>query len=138
LPPAGRIVCRKRLDPQAHRWWEAWQATRDTRHLERILNSAYLSSVGDDALWALAEAAWDRGDFSLADFYWGQLDPAVDAAESESLHYPDPDFSPPDIQARRIQCDFLPAIHRRGVARLVATSSQVRDSPDVTACWQTF
>ncbi len=104
LPPAGRAVCRKRLDPQAQRWWEAWEATRDAGHLERILNSAYLSSVGDDALWALAESAWDQGDFSLADSYWSQLDPTVDAAGTDSLHYPDPKFSPADIQARRLLC----------------------------------
>lgn len=104
LPPAGRAVCRKRLDPQAQRWWEAWEATRDVSHLERILNSAYLSSVGDDALWALAAAAWDRGDFSLADSFWSQLDPSADAAGTDGLHYPDPEFLPADIQARRLLC----------------------------------
>lgn len=100
LPPAGRSVCRKRLDPQARRWFETWQATRETGHLERILNSAYISSFGDDALWALAERAWDRGDYSLADSYWGQLDPEAD--ETDGLHYPDSEFSPADIRARRI------------------------------------
>jgi outer membrane protein assembly factor BamB len=101
LPPPGRAVCRKRLDPQARRWYEAWQAGRDESYLERIVSSAYVSSVGDDALWALAELAWERGDFSLANAYWSQLLPG---SEKEGLKYPDPDFAAADVDARRLLC----------------------------------
>ena len=64
---------RQKIDPQAKKWWENWQRTRDENELVRIVRQAFLSSYGDDALNALAEAAWDRGDYSAARQFWEQL-----------------------------------------------------------------
>lgn len=105
LPPAGRAACRKLLDPPAKRWYEAWQTSRDEEHLLKILRSVYISSFGDNALWELAQAAWDRGDYSLAAAYWRQLDHTAADPGSDGLTHPDPEYAAADVQARLILCD---------------------------------
>lgn len=102
LPPEGRQLYRKQVDPVAARWFANWVQTGDEAKLRDILRHAYLSSSGDDALWALAERAWDRGEFSLAKSYWRQLLPPV-AAENDAprpLAYPDPQYPPAAVEAR--------------------------------------
>ncbi|MFO0917971.1 MAG: PQQ-binding-like beta-propeller repeat protein [Planctomycetaceae bacterium] len=106
FPPEGLAASRKLLDPAARRWYEAWKASRDESHLERILRSAYTSSYGDNALWELGELAWDRGDFELAASSWRQLMPREDRSNSEGLSYPDPEFPAAEVKARLILCDL--------------------------------
>lgn len=105
LPPAGRAACRKLLDPPAKRWYEAWQTSREEEQLLKILRSAYISSYGDNALWELAQAAWDRGDVSLAAAYWRQLDHTGADPASGGLVHPDPEYAAADVQARLILCE---------------------------------
>jgi outer membrane protein assembly factor BamB len=107
LPPAGRAVCRKLLDPPAKRWYEAWQSSRDEEHLLRILRSAYISSFGDNALWDLGQSAWDRGDSSLAAAYWSQLDHTGADSGSDGLAHPDPEYAAAEVQARLILCEVF-------------------------------
>ncbi len=107
LPERGRAACRKQLDPMAKRWWDAWQATRDDAELQRIVRSAFVSSVGDNALWELGQSAWDRGEYSLAAGFWRALDPSAAEAGSDRLLYPDPEFAAADVQARLILCDIF-------------------------------
>ena len=102
---------RQRIDPQAKKWWENWQRTRDENELVRIVRQAFLSSYGDDALNALAEAAWDRGDYSAARLFWEQLIPLpVEAKPMDYptvLRFPDTDFHQAVILARLIHCSIL-------------------------------
>ncbi|HTN04099.1 MAG TPA: hypothetical protein VL132_19570, partial [Planctomycetaceae bacterium] len=75
LPAVARADYRARLDPLAREWFAEWEVTRREAALQRILRTAFLSSYGDDALWALGEAAWDRGEFATARRLWTQLVP---------------------------------------------------------------
>lgn len=107
----GRNAYRRKVDPQARRWYDNWLRSRDESELVRIVRQAYLSSFGDDALWALGEAAWDRGDFSAAGLWWEQLIPLPDDADPGEyptvLRYPDTDLDRPAILARVVLCSAM-------------------------------
>jgi outer membrane protein assembly factor BamB len=107
----GRLAYRQKVDPQAKRWFEAWQRTRDETELLRIIHQAFLSSYGDDAILALGESAWDRGDFSTARSWWEQLVPLPENANPANypnlLRYPDTEFDQPTILARTVMCSIL-------------------------------
>ncbi|HEY0984260.1 outer membrane protein assembly factor BamB family protein [Schlesneria sp.] len=111
IPEAGRQSYRSKFDPQAKRWYENWQRTRDAGELQRIVHQFFMSSYGDDALLALGEAAWDRGEFSAARSWWEQLVPLpekVDPLNYPSvLRYPDADLDQPTILARIVMCSIL-------------------------------
>ena len=102
---------RQKIDPQAKKWWENWQRTRDENELVRIVRQAFLSSYGDDALNALAETSWDRGDYSAARLFWEQLIPLPVEAKPVDyptvLRFPDTDFHQAVILARLIHCSIL-------------------------------
>lgn len=111
LPPEGLATYRKKIDPQARRWLDHWKQTRDEADLQRLVREAYLSSLGDEALWALGEAAWDRGDFASARLYWTQLIPLGQEAREANLptvlRYPDSDLDQAAILARLVLCTLL-------------------------------
>lgn len=102
---------RQKVDPPAKRWFETWQRTRDESELLRIVRLAFLSSSGDDALLALGETAWDRGDFSAARLWWEQIIPLPEEARHEDyptvLRYPDSDMDQPTLIARIVLCSIL-------------------------------
>ncbi len=107
----GRLAYRQKVDPQAKRWFEAWQRTRDDAELLRIIHQAFLSSYGDDALLAVGESAWDRGDFSTARSWWEQLIPLPENVNPANyptvLRYPDAEYDQPTILARTVMCSIL-------------------------------
>ncbi len=111
IPTDGRIAYRRKVDPQAKRWFETWQRTRDEAELLRIVRQAFVSSYADDALLALGEAAWDRGDCSAARSSWEQLIPLADGADATKyptvLRYPDSDLDPASIKSRIILCSIM-------------------------------
>jgi len=123
LPPEGLAAYRKKVDPQARRWMDHWNQTHDEASLQRIVREAYLSSLGDDALWALGESAWDRGDLASARLYWTQLVPLGDEARAENLptvlRYPDSDHHRAEVLARLVLCTLLEGERDRAMAELV-------------------
>ena len=74
------------------------------------MRQAYLSRLGDDALLALGEAAWDRGDFSAARLWWEQLFPLPQDANPADyptvLRYPDSDIDLASVLARIVLCSI--------------------------------
>lgn len=123
LPAAGLDVYRHRTDAQAKGWFETGRRTLDEAVLLRIIDSAFNSSYGDDALWLLGELAFERGRFALARQYWSLLVPSVDPnlaegveaqlavrSESQQLNYlihPDPSVSRENVLARLILCSIF-------------------------------
>ncbi len=73
LPPAGLAVYRAQVDAQARRWWETGRSQSDRAQVQRVLDRAYASRFGDDALWWLGEQAWHADQPQLALEYWRQL-----------------------------------------------------------------
>jgi len=122
LPPEGLAIYRRKVDAQARRWLDQWNQSRDEADLLRIVRGAYLSSVGDEALWALGEAAWDRGDYSTARLYWTQLIPLgsdLSAAELPTiLRYPDADQNRDAVLARLVLCSLMEGDRPRAAAEL--------------------
>ena len=111
MPTEGLIAYRRKVDPLAKRWFENWQRTRDRSELERLVRQAYLSSYGDDALWALGEAAWDRGDFATARLFWSQIVALLEEARAANfptvLRYPDSDLDPATVLSRLVLCSLM-------------------------------
>ncbi len=111
MPPEGLIAYRRKVDPLAKRWFENWQRTRDRAELERLVRQVYLSSYGDDALWSLGEAAWDRGDFAAARLFWSQIVALPEAARAANLptvlRYPDSDLEPASVLSRLVLCSLM-------------------------------
>ena len=111
MPTEGLIAYRRKVDPLAKRWFENWQRTRDRSELERLVRQAYLSSYGDDALWSLGEAAWDRGDFATARLCWSQIVALPEEARAANLptvlRYPDSDLDPATVLSRLVLCSLM-------------------------------
>ena len=122
FPPEGLQVYRKRVDPQARRWLDHWKQSRDEADLQRIIREGFLSSVGDEALWELGEAAWDRADFSLARLYWTQLVPLGQQADSLNtptlLRYPDSELNQAEILSRLVLCSIMEGDRVRTAAEI--------------------
>lgn len=122
LPPEGLAVYRKRVDPQVRRWLDHWELSHDEADLQRVVREGYLSSYGDDALLALGETAWDRGDFPLARLYWTQLVPLGQQAQAAKLptllRYPDSDLNPAEILAKLILCSIMEGDRNRAATEI--------------------
>lgn len=78
LPDPGRAAYHERLDRRAEAWWQDWESSGDLESLRRIDRWAPGSSHGEAATLLLGEAAWGRGEFSLASRLWSQLLPLDD------------------------------------------------------------
>jgi outer membrane protein assembly factor BamB len=111
LTREGLAVYRRKIDPQARRWFEKGRRTRDESLLRRVLRHGFVSSFGDDALLLLGEWAWERGELNVARSYWQQLLPHNAGPDQPALspRYPDPDFGEAEILARLIVCSLAEA-----------------------------
>lgn len=125
LPIADLKLYRQRLDPVAEQWWSNWEAAADPRWLERIVDQAFFSQRGDDALQALGQAAWQRGEFTQARGWWSQLLPAdVEFPRAAPRHYPDAARPAADVAAWLVLCDFWSPAPEHAVAALAAYRSE--------------
>lgn len=110
LPPEGLAVYRRGVDAQAAAWLAEADATHDLRSLRLLVERAFASSAGDDAIDRLAAHAWERGDFDLARELWTHLIPMQNATGVEPplavLRYPDTDLDLARIRAHLILCDI--------------------------------
>ena len=124
FPDVGLTAYRSRVDSQAEEWFESGRKTFDEQPLLRVVNSAFNSSVGDDALWLLGELAFEQGQFALARQYWSLLvpplaqdvDPAAQKSENDQpttnqsqdyLTHPDPLVSREEVLARLVLCSIF-------------------------------
>jgi outer membrane protein assembly factor BamB len=124
LPPEGLATYRRSVDAQAATWLAEADATHDERALRLIVERAFASSVGDDAIDRLASRAWERGDLQLARELWALLVPLQNTARDDPplavLRYPDTDLSLARIRAKLILCDVALGNRSRGTAELAA------------------
>ena len=75
LPPEARAIYRARVDAQAERWFRQGAASRDRSSLRRVVEQAFCSSWGDDALELLGDLAFQDGRFDEALALYRQLVP---------------------------------------------------------------
>jgi hypothetical protein len=132
LPPEALALYRAQVDPAAERWYREGLVSRDPELLRRVVDEAFCSSWGDDALWALGELSLEQADYGAARRAWEQMSPLtrdptgkpmwlalrevdldahwpevqrrwLDRAEPPNwLAYPDTDFKLADVRARLI------------------------------------
>ena len=75
LPPEARTLYRARVDAQAERWFRLGAGSRDRSLLRRVVDQAFCSSWGDDALELLGDLAFQDGNFAEAFTAYAQLLP---------------------------------------------------------------
>ena len=119
LPPEARVIYRGRVDPQAERWFQQGAADRDRASLRRVIEQAFCSSWGDDALDLLGDFAFQDGRFDEALSLYRQLVP--DRADDRSgLTYPDPSVDLARVAAKKILARAALGENPPGAAELEA------------------
>ena len=150
FPEVGLTAYRNRVDAQAKEWFETGQQTFDEGPLLRVVNSAFNSTVGDDALWLLGELTFEQGRFALARQYWSLLvPPIVKKGESETaepvenrnvadsrhkyLTHPDPSASREEVLARLVLCSIFEGDRARAKSELAVCGVNFPDATGTLA-----
>ncbi|WP_166831529.1 outer membrane protein assembly factor BamB family protein [Thalassoroseus pseudoceratinae] len=114
FPPAGLSVYRNRMDAQARRWFVEGRQHDDVELLQKVVDRAFVSSFGDDALFRLGELAWDRGEPAAARDYWQQILPLPEHVPAVPVgkplpvrRYPDTDLPRAEILGRLVLCSVV-------------------------------
>ena len=126
LPPPFLKVYRSRVDPLAEEWFQQSMQQSSHQLLERILEEAFCSSWGDNALWLLGELCFEQGSPRKAENYWKQLKglPSSDLDLKHGLVYPDTSFAPAALEARLILCLIATDRSQEALTRLNSFRSQ--------------
>ena len=150
FPDAGLQAYRDRVDAQAREWFEAGQAALDETLLLRVIENAFNSSFGDEALWLAGELAFDRGQYALARQYWSLLVPSGEDADDGSaapdslddpaavpppiyLTYPDPSPTKQVVLARLVLCSIFEGDTTRANRELAICRTQFPDATGTLA-----
>ncbi len=103
LPAEARTIYRNRMDSLAQRWFQDGQSRRDPALLRRVVELAFCSSWGDDALELLGDMAFQDGRFGEALAMYRPLVP--DRPDDQfDLLYPDPSVDLARIAAKKLLC----------------------------------
>ena len=130
LPPEARVIYRNRMDSLAERWYREGSSRRDGPLLRRVVELAFCSSWGDEALELLGDMAFQEGRFGEALSMYRPLvpDQPVDAM---GLTYPDPTVDLARIAAKKLLCRAA-AGERITVAQELETFN--KGFPGATGC----
>jgi outer membrane protein assembly factor BamB len=111
LPPEALMLYRSRVDPVAKKWYEQGIAQHNERLLANVVDQAFASSFGDDALWALGEIALEKADYAAARWYWERiLPPGKEGPEKKASAwpgYPDTSLDVAAVRARLVLVSIL-------------------------------
>ena len=103
MPPEARAVYRNRVDAVAGRWYGEGSERRDLGPLRRVVDQAFCSSWGDNALELIGDLAFQDGRFGEAIWAYGQLVP--DRADDRfALLHPDPSVDLARVAAKKWLC----------------------------------
>jgi len=103
LPPEARALYRNRVDPQAERWYRQGRAERDPTPLRLVVERAFCSSWGDDALELLGDLAFQDGRFAEALALYRRLVPD-DPDDKATFVHPDPSVDLARVAAKKLLC----------------------------------
>lgn len=100
LPPEQFAAYRKRIEPQARKWFEQGSSARDERLLRRVVDDAFCSQYAARALDMLGDLAFERGAFAEAERCWRHIvRPAAETLASGDTKEQVPQLVCPDPQA---------------------------------------
>jgi cellulose synthase operon protein C len=103
FPPEARAIYRNRVDGIAERWFRQGAGQRDIALLRRVVDQAFCSSWGDDALELLGDLAFQDGRFGEALAMYRRLVPDR-ALDSSLLVHPDPTVDLAKVEAKKLIC----------------------------------
>src|SRR5208337_4478445 len=103
LPPDARGIYRNRMDSQAERWFREGASRRDAALLRRVVELAFCSSWGDEALELLGDLAFQDGRFGEALAMYRPLVPDR-PDDTFSLVHPDPSVDLARVAAKKLLC----------------------------------
>jgi outer membrane protein assembly factor BamB/tetratricopeptide (TPR) repeat protein len=103
LPPEARAIYRNRVDGVAERWFRQGQSQRDVRSLRRVVDLAFCSSWGDDALELLGDLAFQDGRFGEALAMYARI-VADHPDDPYALVHPDPSVDLARVAAKKLLC----------------------------------
>jgi cellulose synthase operon protein C len=103
LPPEARELYRNRTDGLAERWFHEGARRRDISLLRRVIDQAYCSSWGDEALELAGDLAFQDGRFEEALALYGQIVPDR-PGDPNLLIYPDPSVDLAEVAAKKWLC----------------------------------
>ena len=101
LPPEGREIYRRRMDAIAEQWYREGSSGFDPEPLRRVVDRAFCSSWGDDALELLGDLAFREGRFGEALAMYRRLVPD-EGDNGSSLIHPDPSVDLARVAAKKI------------------------------------
>ncbi len=127
LPPEARAIYRGRIDPVAEGWFRDGSARRDVSTLRRIVDLAFCSTWGDDALELLGDIAFQDGRFGEALAAYRQIVPGREGA-GYHLVYPDPSVDVARLAAKAILCRAAAGETLDVAAELAEYSGRYRDA----------
>jgi cellulose synthase operon protein C len=103
LPAEARAIYRERIDGRAERWFREGASRRDAGLLRRVVDEAFCSAYGDDALELLGDLAFQDGRFGDALAAYRRL-VADRAADPSVLVHPDPSVDLARVAAKKLLC----------------------------------
>jgi len=120
LPPEALTLYRRRVDPVAGQWYREAVAAGDRDMLRRVVDEAFASRFGDDALLALGEMALESGDHTAAREYWQRLIPILPKADTSPMwpHFPDAEIDLAAVRARLVLVSILEGSRARAEEEL--------------------
>jgi outer membrane protein assembly factor BamB len=114
--PEALAHYRKLVDPLAEKWLAEGIARRDERLVRQVIQQAFASSSGDDALLRLADAALERGEFATSREHLERILGNRSSQLSDS--YPDANLPPAEIHARLVLVSILEGSTERAAKEL--------------------
>lgn len=122
MPPEALALYRSRVDPLSRKWYQDGIKHRDRQLLLNVVDQAFASSWGDNALYALGEMALESGDYATSRAYWEQALPVDPPPEGRHtwLCVPDTDLDPAAILARLVLTSILEGSRERAREELAA------------------
>jgi cellulose synthase operon protein C len=117
---------RKLVDPLAEKWLAEGTTKRDEKLLRQIIQRAFASSSGDEALLRLADFSLERGEFAMSRHLLERILGTGTKGLSEA--YPDSGLPVAEIRARLTQISILEGSAERAAKELARFQEQFSDA----------
>jgi hypothetical protein len=102
--PEALAHYRRLVDPLAEAWLRDGVAKNDEALLRRVVDQAFASRAGDDALLKLGDLALGRGDYATARWAWQRISPALTVPATAAAALQAPPGSPLWLPLRSSIC----------------------------------